>query len=97
MAGLAVNAFNFKVCLKFLHIFKIIINQTVFTWLAYEGGRESFASKTSFMFFLGCFISFKFTLKTQKINPYKAGPIPLHNPLMPVIIPCETPCESAWD
>lgn len=31
------------------------------------------------------------TLKRKKINPYRAGPRPLHSPLMPVIIPWTTP------
>lgn len=31
------------------------------------------------------------TLNRKKINPYRAGPRPLHSPLMPVIIPWTTP------
>lgn len=34
------------------------------------------------------------TLKKKKMNPYKAGPKPLHKPLMPVIIPCATPADT---
>lgn len=31
------------------------------------------------------------TLNKKNINPYRAGPSPLHRPLMPVIIPWATP------
>lgn len=40
---------------------------------------------------------FSSTLKKKKMNPYKAGPKPLHKPLMPVIIPCATPADTLLD
>ena len=31
------------------------------------------------------------------MNPYRAGPIPLHNPLIPVIMPCTTPVTKNYN
>ncbi len=67
------------------------------TVLAYVDLKPSSLEVLDGLFLLCGDNSFKLTRNIQKMKPYNAGPIPLHNPRIPVIIPWDTPWESACD